>query len=78
MVRFLMKQTLENIPRNLEKVYIHISMTFKRPFQTIFGSFVAEKENVVLPKTKAEVRDDSIPPSSFLDSLALASTTSYL
>ena len=55
-----------------------ISMTFKRPFQTIFGSFVAEKENVVLPKTKAEVRDDSIPPSSFLDSLALASTTSYL
>ena len=34
-------------------------MTFKRPFQTIFGSFVAQKENVVLPKTKAEVRDDS-------------------
>ena len=30
-------------------------MTFKRPFQTIFGSFVAQKENVVLPKTKAEV-----------------------
>ena len=41
-------------------------MTFKRPFQTIFGSFVAQKENVVLPKTKAEVRDDSIPPSPFL------------